>query len=204
MDSKEHPFPPLADLLDESVVALRCFKDKLDQLPDAPREVAFSLAWPEHPNFETLIDEMGKWADSLRTHTEEDFYQVATLDDLLDQYQAFMDREGLKLGSADEHIFDESLTEKQRKWVASFSNRWDVAERCQDDLCLRLKIESTQKLSQYRVNYDGDEYPLLGFAMVNSESPEVLDQLLSSPPGTPVQIPVHAGYEEITLLHRQG
>ena len=43
------------------------------------------------------------------------------------EYEAWQKEQGLKLGSADEHIFDENLTEAQRKWLRKFSARWEGA-----------------------------------------------------------------------------
>lgn len=199
-------FGALADYLDDSLAALRRFKDKLDRIPDPKRDAAFTLAWPEHPCFETLIHELGKWADLLRAPREaesvEDLYQLTTLDALTDQYQSWMAQEGVTLGSADEHLNDEALSGEQRLWLVGFVARWALAEKWEHELCRRLDIESTPaRLEQYRVHYAGKEYPLLGFAMVNDESPEVVEELLLDRQfGVPVQIPVHAGYDEITLL----
>lgn len=274
----------LGDQLDDSFVSLRLFKDQLDRLPDATRDAAFALAWPEHPCFETLLAEISKWADRLRKpskpvmvttkievgdtirwqihpigrapeqhegivekietiggppdyltvakgtssgisahascftlvrkneawidsltptpqQTEEDLFLVAALSDLTDQYQAFMAREKLELGSADEHVCDESLTEEQRRWIASFCNRWELAERWEHALTRRLKIQTTpERLKQFRVRYDGTEYPLLGFAMANDADTTTLDLLLAGEFGIPTPIPVHAGHEELTLL----
>lgn len=199
-------FGALADCLDDSLADLRRFKDKLDRLHDPKRSAAFALAWPGHPCFETLIHELGEWADLLRAPREaesvEDLYQLATLNALTDQYQGWMTQEGLQLGSADEHLNDEALSGEQRHWLVGFGARWDLAVKWERELCRRLDIESTPaRLEQYRVSYDGGVYPLLGFAMVNDEAPEVVEELLKTPLfGIPVQIPVHAGYDEITLL----
>lgn len=43
------------------------------------------------------------------------------------EYEAWQKRNHLSLGSADEHLFDESLTKAQQKWLASFCRRWDLA-----------------------------------------------------------------------------
>jgi hypothetical protein len=45
------------------------------------------------------------------------------------EYAAWNEREGLKLGSADEHLHDESLTDAQRAWLADFSARWESVGR---------------------------------------------------------------------------
>lgn len=46
---------------------------------------------------------------------------------LTDEYAAWNKAEGLALGSADEHLFDEDLTEAQRAWLRDFSRRWEEA-----------------------------------------------------------------------------
>ena len=51
----------------------------------------------------------------------------AELDSLTAEYQAWQRQQGLKLGSADEHLFDENLTEAQRVWLQAFSRRWEGA-----------------------------------------------------------------------------
>lgn len=48
---------------------------------------------------------------------------------LCTEYQDWNKAQGLKLGSADEHVDDESLTEEQRAWLRDFSKRWDDNER---------------------------------------------------------------------------
>lgn len=124
-----------------------------------------------------------------------------TLDDLCDVYAAWMKRQGVTLGSADEHLTDESLTEEQQNWLAQFVRLWDPAQKWQDILCRRLSIEETpDRLRQYRVRHEGTDCPLLGFAVINDECPDVVDCLLSGSLGQPVPIPVHAGYDEATLL----
>lgn len=47
---------------------------------------------------------------------------------LCDEYDAWNHDNGLKLGSADEHLDDENLTPAQRAWLRDFSNRWAAAE----------------------------------------------------------------------------
>lgn len=46
---------------------------------------------------------------------------------LIDEYVRWNAAQGLNLGSADEHIFDENLTAEQRAWLADFGQRWDNA-----------------------------------------------------------------------------
>jgi len=45
----------------------------------------------------------------------------------IDKYEAWNKAQGLNLGSADEHLFDENLTAEQRKWLRDFSQRWEGA-----------------------------------------------------------------------------
>lgn len=47
------------------------------------------------------------------------------IDRLTNEYDAWNKAQGLNLGSADEHLFDEALTEAQRKWVGDFCRRWE-------------------------------------------------------------------------------
>lgn len=54
--------------------------------------------------------------------------QSSLLDRLTDHYENFNKREGLKLGSADEHVHDEKLTPNQRSHVRRFSKTWEKAE----------------------------------------------------------------------------
>jgi hypothetical protein len=51
------------------------------------------------------------------------------LDALTREYAAWNKAQGLNLGSADEHLFDETLTEVQRAWVRDFSRRWEEAAK---------------------------------------------------------------------------
>ncbi|MBI1202638.1 MAG: hypothetical protein GC182_09025 [Rhodopseudomonas sp.] len=46
---------------------------------------------------------------------------------LIYEYRRWQVINGLQLGSADEHLFDESLTEEQREWLGRFSRRWERA-----------------------------------------------------------------------------
>lgn len=51
----------------------------------------------------------------------------AELNALTQEYAAWNKAQGLNLGSADEHLLDETLTEKQREWLRDFSRRWEAA-----------------------------------------------------------------------------
>ena len=49
------------------------------------------------------------------------------LDKLCDIYKNFNKNQGLNLGSADEHVFDQNLTQEQRDWLLRFIRVWDQA-----------------------------------------------------------------------------
>jgi hypothetical protein len=49
------------------------------------------------------------------------------IDRLCREYLAWNKEQGLDLGSADEHLFDETLTDDQRAWLHRFCERWDAA-----------------------------------------------------------------------------
>jgi hypothetical protein len=51
----------------------------------------------------------------------------AELGALAKEYSDWNEAQGLSLGSADEHLFDEKLTAEQRAWLRDFSERWDGA-----------------------------------------------------------------------------
>lgn len=51
----------------------------------------------------------------------------ADIDALTAEYTAWNKANGLDLGSADEHLFDDDLTEEQRAWLVDFSERWQQA-----------------------------------------------------------------------------
>jgi hypothetical protein len=53
------------------------------------------------------------------------------IDELCREYHQWNEANGLKLGSADEHVNDETLTEIQRAWLARFIARWDAA--CEEE-----------------------------------------------------------------------
>jgi hypothetical protein len=55
------------------------------------------------------------------TATEED----RQYDRLSNEYAAWNKAQGLSLGSADEHLFDETLTAEQQEWVRNFNRRWE-------------------------------------------------------------------------------
>lgn len=51
------------------------------------------------------------------------------VDALTAEYNDWNQREGLNLGSADEHLFDPALTEAQRVWLHGCVQRWEEAEK---------------------------------------------------------------------------
>ena len=52
-----------------------------------------------------------------------------SLNDLIAEYEDWQQQNDLKLGSADEHLWDENLTQAQRQWLAEFCDRWEEAVR---------------------------------------------------------------------------
>jgi hypothetical protein len=50
-----------------------------------------------------------------------------TINELIQEYAEWNKTNGLSLGSADEHLFDEQLTQEQRDWLSAFCGRWDEA-----------------------------------------------------------------------------
>jgi hypothetical protein len=51
------------------------------------------------------------------------------IDPLIAEYAAWNKAQGLDLGSADEHVWDEDLTDAQRAWLRNFVVRWDEAAK---------------------------------------------------------------------------
>ena len=50
-----------------------------------------------------------------------------TFNNLIDEYERWNNKNGLRLGSADEHLFDEALTNAQREYLREFVQRWERA-----------------------------------------------------------------------------
>jgi hypothetical protein len=74
-------------------------------------------------------DAMHKSQQLLDAFQEElDGTQMA-MEPLCGFYIDFCERVGIKLGSADEHLHDERLTEHQRKWLAAYVELWEATER---------------------------------------------------------------------------
>lgn len=65
-------------------------------------------------------------------HTDGVLSREKMLDALVDEYQAWNKANGLDLGSADEHLFDENLTADQRGWLKDFVERWEMVENPAD------------------------------------------------------------------------
>lgn len=57
------------------------------------------------------------------------------IDALIGVYEAFSAHIGLELGSADEHLHDERLTEAQRIWLVRFINLWEQSQSLEDQSC---------------------------------------------------------------------
>jgi hypothetical protein len=74
-----------------------------------------------------ISDDLAMLERKLYEFAKSEEYLTEELDALIAEYQAWEARNGLKLGSADEHRFDEDLTEEQRAYIWSFCDRWDAA-----------------------------------------------------------------------------
>jgi len=48
---------------------------------------------------------------------------------LIEEYELWNKENGLNLGSADEHLWDERLTPAQRVWLADYCQRWETVQR---------------------------------------------------------------------------
>lgn len=53
-----------------------------------------------------------------------DQHEQESMNALIAEYEAWNKAQGLDLGSADEHLYDETLTQSQRDWLADFVKRW--------------------------------------------------------------------------------
>ena len=49
-----------------------------------------------------------------------------SMDGMIEEFNAYNMLHGLNLGSADEHLFDETLTGDQQSWIAGFCQRWEA------------------------------------------------------------------------------
>lgn len=82
-------------------------------------------------------------------------------DRLTREYQTWMQANGLKLGSAGEHLHDESLTEAQRLWLRDFSQRWERPG-------MRSKLEQMAKAARPIDDNDfGSERQVTAFNLFN-------------------------------------
>ena len=50
--------------------------------------------------------------------------EIGEIGALIREYNEWNRAQGLSLGSADEHLFDENLTDAQRAWLNNFCDRW--------------------------------------------------------------------------------
>ena len=79
---------------------------------------------PERPDL-AYPDKWKGWVDWVGWHPGIEIPNP--LDALIHEYRAWNATNGLSLGSADEHLFDENLTDEQRAWLKDFSRRWEEA-----------------------------------------------------------------------------
>jgi hypothetical protein len=92
--------------------------------------------WPENCRDEGgwyLLLERDEWITDDLEALERKLYAWAMssgwadvgINDLIGEYETWNKINGLDLGSADEHLFDEDLTDAQRAWLRNFSARWE-------------------------------------------------------------------------------
>lgn len=96
--------------LDKHYDALNEWNNELQIDLDTARYNNWTLADYFWRTFE--LDERGKIGDAFSA--------------LVEEYTAWNKAQGLDLGSADEHCYDEDLTEEQRVWVRDFCERWNA------------------------------------------------------------------------------
>lgn len=101
--------------------------------------------WPLHPAVAgkwMLTIGRNQWVSYELDELEEHLFGFAidaglidppSLDELTAEYQAWQVRERLKIGSADEHTHDATLTDKQRAWLRRFSERWDMSQTAETE-----------------------------------------------------------------------
>jgi hypothetical protein len=61
--------------------------------------------------------------------TPEDLTPALTHDELAREYADWCRANSLSLGSAEEHLFDEDLTDAQCQWLWQFLARWEFVSR---------------------------------------------------------------------------
>lgn len=85
-------------------------------------------------DLESLERKLYQWAESAGYFdTPVEGGALPSTDELCAEYKAWNKANGLDLGSADEHLWDANLTAEQRRWLATFSQRWEIAQRAEDE-----------------------------------------------------------------------
>lgn len=80
-----------------------------------------------------------------------------SINPLIAEYEAWNKAQGLNLGSADEHLFDEALTDGQRRWLADFCERWEEAERADREARRQEAIAEFRALvGRYGIQWDAN------------------------------------------------
>jgi hypothetical protein len=200
---REKAYRDTLRLLDETCGVMATFVEKLDRLPDGGRlAILKRLSGVDLARVqETLERAVFPKAAALSP----DLYcGIGSVWDLCDQYQVWTANEGLVgLGCAEQHVQDEALTDEQRAWLRGFVGRWDLAEKWEAELCSRLSLDQPERLRQYSVRLDDSESPLLSFAMVNNDSPEVIEALFPANFASGVDVDVGVGLSrQIRLVAR--
>jgi len=58
---------------------------------------------------------------------------MQTIDQLITEYEVWQAENDLKLGSADDHLYDPDLTHDQREWLMDFVLRWERVSRIENE-----------------------------------------------------------------------
>jgi hypothetical protein len=78
---------------------------------------------------EYITDDLRALEMKLHAFANAEGYELPTLDQLITEYEEWNRTNGLSLGSADEHLFDERLNKAQQAYLQGFSRRWERAEQ---------------------------------------------------------------------------
>jgi hypothetical protein len=77
------------------------------------------------------------------------------MEKLIEEYKEWNEAQGLNLGSADEHLFDDNLTLDQRVWLLNFSRRWETEEKSLSDVNGRVYLLAAEAKPGVVVELDG-------------------------------------------------
>lgn len=76
-----------------------------------------------------IVNDVAIHPDAIENEPGMSYSMPVNTDPLCEVYRQWNESQGLNLGSADEHWFDETLTQEQRDWLRAFSARWESIAR---------------------------------------------------------------------------